>query len=267
MHILISNDDGIYSPGLLALAQAAAAFGTVRVVAPDVERSSAGQSITASRPLVYKRTRLPGLGEEIEAYRVDGTPADCVALGCSQWGKVDVVLSGINLGSNLGNSLWHSGTLAAARQAVLLGVRGIALSAPVRGPRRDDAPLSEAGAGSAAEAALSEPDEPDFAALRPAVDDVLRRLLPDRRLCLVNVNFPAQAPRGLRWTRLSVRHYDGRVVPGRDPQGRPHFWFTVAPLEPAEDGTDRRAVADGYVALTPLRLDLTDEALLAQAAG
>ena len=106
MHILISNDDGIYSPGLLALAQAAAAFGTVRVVAPDVERSSAGQSITASRPLVYKRTRLPGLGDGIEAYRVDGTPADCVALGCSQWGKVDVVLSGINLGSNLGNSLW-----------------------------------------------------------------------------------------------------------------------------------------------------------------
>src|SRR5918999_4055888 len=127
MRILIANDDGIYSPGLCALAEAASRFGDVRIVAPDVEQSSMGHAITASRPLSYKRTPLRGF----EAYRVNGTPADCVALGSHHWEKVDVVLSGINLGTNLGNSVWHSGTLAAAKQAALLGLRGIAFSAPI----------------------------------------------------------------------------------------------------------------------------------------
>ena len=124
MRILITNDDGIYSPGIALLAEVAAGFGDVRVVAPDVERSSAGHSITASRPLSYQRTPI----KNVDAYRVNGTPADCVALGSHHWEKVDVVLSGINLGSNLGNAMWHSGTLAAAKQAVLLGMRGIAFS-------------------------------------------------------------------------------------------------------------------------------------------
>src|SRR3954451_23510995 len=104
MRILITNDDGVYSPGIAALAEVASAFGEVRIVAPDVERSSAGHSITASRPLDYKRTPLKGVA--VEAFRVDGTPADCVALGTYHWDKVDIVLSGINLGSNLGNGLW-----------------------------------------------------------------------------------------------------------------------------------------------------------------
>jgi broad specificity polyphosphatase/5'/3'-nucleotidase SurE len=164
MRILLTNDDGVYSPGISALAEAAARFGEVRIVAPDVERSSAGHSITAARPLGYKRTPLKG----VEAYRVDGTPADCVALGTYHWEKVDVVLSGINLGSNL-------------------------------------------------------------------------------------------------WTRQSVRHYDGKVVPGKDPMGRTHYWFTVVPLESAEEGTDRWAIERGYVSMTPLRLDLTDGARLAAA--
>ena len=112
MRLLISNDDGIYSPGIEALAEAASAFGEVRIVAPDVEQSSMGQAITASRPLQYHRTPIQGF----EAYRVNGTPSDCVALGAYNWDKVDVVLSGLNLGSNLGTSLWHSGTLAAAKQ-------------------------------------------------------------------------------------------------------------------------------------------------------
>ena len=145
MRLLIANDDGIYSPGIAALAEAAAKFGDVRVVAPDVEQSSAGHAITASRPLSYRRTPIKGF----EAYRVNGTPADCVALGAYNWEKVDVVLSGINLGSNLGNAMWHSGTLAAAKQAVLLGLRGIALSAPVTR------------------------DEPEFDILKPSLEKVL----------------------------------------------------------------------------------------------
>jgi 5'-nucleotidase len=237
MRILIANDDGIYSPGVAALAEVAAKFGDVRIVAPDVEMSSAGHSITSTRPLSYKRTPIRGF----EAYRVNGTPADCVALGAHMWERVDVVLSGINIGSNLGNSMWHSGTLAAAKQAVLLGMRGIALSAPVT-------------AG-----------EPDFEALKPSVEDVLKLILPAQELTLVNVNFPESNPAGLRWTRQSVRLYDGKVVPGEDPMGRKHFWFVVIPLEVAEEGTDRWAVEQGYVSMTPLRLDLTNEAELASA--
>src|SRR3954466_12472359 len=233
MRILVTNDDGVYSPGITALAQVAAKFGEVRVVAPDVERSAAGQSITASRPLSYKRNP----STEVETYRVNGTPADCVALGAHNWEKVDVVLSGINLGSNLGSSIWHSGTLAAARQAALLGLRGIALSTP------------------------SGRSEPDFERIAPFVHQVLECLLPHPALPLVNVNLPRD-PKGLRWTRQSVRYYDGAVVPGEDPMGRKHFWLTVRPTDEAEEGTDLRAVREGYVSLTPLRLDLTDHAEL-----
>lgn len=236
MRILVTNDDGIYSPGLLALAECAADFGDVRVVAPDVEQSSMSHAITASRPLTYRRANLGGM----EAYRVNGTPADCVALGAYQWEQVDLVLSGINLGPNLGNSVWHSGTLAAAKQAALLGIRGIALSTP---------------AGEI---------EPEFERLRPYVHTVLERLLPLSELLLVNVNFPRD-PRGLAWTRQSVRQYDGKVVPGEDPMGRKHFWFTVIPIEATEKGSDRWAVQQGLVSVTPLRLDLTDEEKLAWA--
>jgi 5'-nucleotidase len=245
MRILITNDDGIYSPGILALAEAAAKFGDVRIVAPDVERSSAGHSITASYPLSYKRTPIAGF----EAYRVNGTPADCVALGTHNWDKVDVVLSGINLGSNLGNAMWHSGTVAAAKQATLLGLRGIALSVPARA----DEPARV--------------DEPDFEVLKPAIGQVLEILIHDRELRLVNVNFPDVEPRGLRWTRQSVRHYDGRIVAGEDPMGRKHYWFSIIPMEEAERGTDRWAVEERYVSMTPLRLDLTNEKELAAAAA
>lgn len=239
MRILVSNDDGIYSPGIAALAQVAAQFGEVRVVAPDVEMSSASHAITASRPLLYKPTPLP-TSREIKAFRVNGTPADCVALGIHNWESVDVVLSGINLGTNLGNALWHSGTLAAAKQAVLFGARGIAFST------------------------ASTDAEPDFETLQPWVERVLRLLLPDPRLTLVNVNLPV-APRGMRWTRQSVRHYDGKVVPSKDPYGRTHYWFTVIPVEETEQDTDRWAFEQGHVSLTPLRLHLTNDDELAEA--
>src|SRR5215216_4026130 len=134
MKILITNDDGIYSPGIACLARVARRFGEVRVVAPDVEQSSMGHAITASRPLFYKKSpKIEGL----EAYRVNGTPADCVSLGSHLWAQTDIVLSGINIGANLGNSMWHSGTLAGAKQAVLLGMRGIALSAPASSVEAD----------------------------------------------------------------------------------------------------------------------------------
>ncbi len=237
MRILISNDDGIYSPGIVALAKVASRFGEVRIVAPDVEQSSMGHAITASRPLRYKRIQLG----KFEAYRVNGTPADCVALGTHHWQRIDLVLSGINLGLNLGNSCWHSGTLAAAKQAALLGLRGIAIST-----------------------AVSDKEEPDFSALEPYIAKVLDLLLEEKTMPLVNVNLP-QKPRGIRWTRQSVRQYDGKVVASKDPMGRPIYWFTITPLQGAEEGTDRWAVEHNWVSITPLRLDLTDEKDLARA--
>lgn len=230
MRILVTNDDGIYSPGLAALARAAARFGEVRIVAPDIEQSSMGHAITSSRPLSWKKTTVG----DFHARRVNGTPADCVALGVSEWKECNMVLSGINLGPNLGNAMWHSGTLAGAKQASLLGVRGIALSYT----------------------AVSE--EPTFEKLQTWIDRVLELLLlREQGLPLVNVNFPRD-PKGMAWTRQAVRHYDGYVIPGQDPMGRKHFWFAVRPIDQVEEGTDLWAVQRGMVSITPLRLDLTD---------
>lgn len=236
MRILVTNDDGIYSPGIKALAEVAGKLGEVRIVAPDVEMSSAGHSITASRPLTYKKTPIEG----IEAYRVNGTPADCVALGIHNWEKVDAVLSGVNIGSNLGNSIWHSGTLAGAKQAAFFGLRGIAFSTP----------------------ALQE--EPNFTLLKPWVEIVLNLLMDIPALPLVNVNLPVGIPQGVKWTSQSVRYYGGKVVAGKDPMGRNHFWFTVIPVQDPEQGTDRYVIERGYVSMTPLRLDLSDERKLTE---
>jgi 5'/3'-nucleotidase len=233
MRILISNDDGIYSPGILALAEVAGEFGQVMVFAPDVEQSAMGQAITIQHPLRYYRTPLA----DFEAYRVNGTPADCVALGLCQWEKADLVLSGINLGSNIGHEIWYSGTVAAARQAALVGVPAVGFSL-----------------------ALDE-GEPDFSPLVPYVEQVLRLLQASPRPPLVNVNFPPK-PQGVRFTRQSVRQHTNRVEAGTDPKGRPYYWVDDDPLtDPAED-TDRWAVEHGWASVTPLRLDLTDEAWL-----
>ncbi|HEY0679378.1 MAG TPA: 5'/3'-nucleotidase SurE, partial [Chitinophagaceae bacterium] len=177
MRILITNDDGIYSPGIAALAKVAARFGEVVVVAPDVEQSSMGHAVTHSRPLTVKMSPIPFEG--IEAFRVNGTPADCVALGTHIYKNIEVVLSGINMGPNLGNSMWHSGTLAGAKQGVLLGVKGIAYSTPVG------------------------KSEPDFKLLDPFVAESLKLLLEAPGNGLYNVNLPPQ-PQGVKWTRQSV---------------------------------------------------------------
>ena len=163
MRILISNDDGIFSPGLRALAEAAAQFGEVVIFAPDYEQSAVGHAITIMRPLqVHKVKLITGF----EAYRVNGTPADCVAMGLYHLGGADLVLSGINIGLNLGNDIWHSGTVAAAKQAVLLGVRAIAFSQALNG------------------------GEPTYEKQRPYLTEVLRMLTQENAPNLVNVNLP-----------------------------------------------------------------------------
>jgi 5'-nucleotidase len=235
MRILVTNDDGIHSPGLRILAEVASRFGDVRIVAPDLEQSSMAHAVTATRPLTQRRHVI---SKNLEAYRVNGTPADCVGLGTYIWGDVDVVFSGVNLGLNVGNAMWHSGTLAAAKQASLLGIRGIAFST------------------------AEESDEASYSEIRPHLESVIARLLDHPELALVNVNIPKN-PRGVVFTRQSVRHYHGHIERARDPYDRDIYWFVARPLESAEVGTDRWAVEQDLVSITPLRLDLTDHTALA----
>ena len=216
MKILVTNDDGIYSPGLKCLAQAASKYGDVIVMAPDVEQSSMGQAITSGRPITYKTS--PIHFEGMKAFRVSGTPADCVAMGTHLFDGIDLVLSGVNIGANLGNSAWHSGTLSAARQAVLFGIRGIAFSVSVN------------------------EEEPDFDMLTPFVEKALKEVVHQDERKLLNINFPRRPEGEIIWTSQSVRHYDGKVVEQKDPSGRQKHWFTVTPIEKVDEGSDRWAV-------------------------
>ena len=236
MRILVSNDDGIFSPGLIALAEVASQFGEVVIFAPDFEQSAMGHAITIQRPLQYHRVKIM---KNFEAYRVNGTPADSVAIGLYHLGGADLVLSGINVGSNLGNDVWHSGTVAAAKQGVLLGVPGIAFSQVLDG------------------------EEPTYELQKPFISEVLQMLTTRKAPRLVNVNLPAE-PKGICWTHQSVRAYNGKVVKGQDPMGRRHYWFSAVPLTEPDQDSDRWAIEKDMVALTPLRLDLTDEVWLEQ---
>lgn len=234
MRILVTNDDGIYSPGISALAEVASRFGQVIVIAPDCEQSAMSHAITVQRPFRYHRVKLGSL----EAYRVNGTPADCVALGFYHWGEPDLVLSGINLGSNIGHDIWHSGTVAAAKQSAFFRVRGIAFSQAMNG------------------------EEPSFESAKPHIEQVIRLLLEGEQPLLVNVNLPKGEPQGLLWTHQSVRSYSGKIIEGKDPSGRQNFWFADIPLSHPDPGSDRWAVENDLISLTPLRLDLTDESSL-----
>lgn len=236
MKILVTNDDGIYSPGLACLAKVASSFGEVVVMAPDVEQSSMGHAITANRPITYKTS--PIVFDDLEAYRVNGTPADCVAMGIHLFKDFDLVLSGINMGANLGNSAWHSGTLSAARQAVLFNQRGIALSVSLSS------------------------NEVDFGNLEPHVHKALSNVIPLDQPELLNINFPYSPDGEIIWTKQAVRHYDGTVIASKDPMGRNHYWFTVTPIETEEEGSDRWAVKQGKISITPMLVDLTDNRFL-----
>lgn len=244
--VLVANDDGIFSPGIKALGLAMSEIADVVVVAPDVEQSAVGHGITIRRPLRFKHTASAGFGG-IPAYRVDGTPADCVVLGVHLLGKPDLVVSGINLGGNLGDDLTHSGTVAAAIEGLAMGVPSIAFSQ-----------LSTAG-------------EYDFipsaAYAAKLAREVLERGLPPR--VLLNVNFPSGEPRGVRVTRVGEHRWEDQIVTRQDPEGREYHW--VAGVSKARDAhdvtTDYGAVQAGYISVTPVRLDLTARDLLDEVAG
>ena len=249
MRILVTNDDGIHAPGLRALAEAASAFGEVKVVAPDRERSACGHSMTMRDPLRVVHSPWPG----IDAYHLDGVPVDCVNVGLTvAWPDgCDLVLSGINSGPNLGYDVTYSGTVAGAMEGAINGIRSIALSMAVLS---HGAPCHFetccAWLASRWEFLTTCPLEPET---------------------FLNINVPAvplERLLGDRVVPMGGRIYEDRVEARHDPWGRPYYWQGgVAVLDGAQPHTDLEAVVEGLVSITPLRLNWTDrEAVEALAA-
>lgn len=245
MRILLTNDDGINAPGFAVLETIAAQLSDdVWVCAPAEEKSGAGHSLTLNEPV-----RLRQHGER--RYSVTGTPTDSVMLALRtilEDKKPDLILSGVNRGANLGDDITYSGTVSAAMEGALAGIRSIALSQ-----------VLDRGSDHAA-----------FDAAEQWGEKVLRPLLgtPFPNRTLVNVNFPPLAAdriNGIRIVRQGFHDYSrGSVVEGRDPRGFKYYWFGLHAIEHTLDhGTDLEAMADGYVAVTPLQLDLTHDASLA----
>jgi 5'-nucleotidase len=239
LRILISNDDGIGAPGLRVLADTLAALGEVTVVAPDRERSAAGHSITLTRPL--RASRL-----DRNWYSVDGTPTDCIALALRGFlpEPPELVVAGINEGTNLGDDVTYSGTVAAAAEATLCGCSAFAVSLAVEGEARHW--------GTAAQYAVI------------VARAIASHGLPAGTLLNVNVpNLALERIRGVAVTRQGRRTYSETIVQKVDPRGKTYYWIGGEPPRwEQEGGTDYDAVRAGAVSVTPLHLDLTNYAVL-----
>ncbi len=238
MKILLTNDDGIYAPGLLALYEELQRLGRVQLVAPSVEQSGVGLSITYLHPL---QVREEFRGGEHFGWAVHGSPADCVKMGVLEFceEKPNLVVSGINSGSNVGINVLYSGTVAGAIEGAFFGITSIAVSQNVN-------------------------SQPDYRKTAVSAVNLIAQILDQQPAngSLWNINFPDQAmgpPKGIKVCSLGVRRFPERLEKRVDPRGRPYYWsgldYLVSPeMEP---GTDLREVAEGYVTLTPMKFDLT----------
>jgi 5'-nucleotidase len=240
-HILVTNDDGVFAPGLLALVQEMRKLGSVTVLAPDRNWSGGGHVKTLDRALRVKEVRL---ADGTAAFASDGAPSDCVALATLGYVKepIDLVVSGINAGANLGHDVTYSGTVTAAMEAVIASVPGIAVSLETV-----DDHVGEIDYGPAARAASR------------VVQQVIENGLSPEILLNVNVPFlPDDQIRGICLTRQGLRVYHSRLDERSDPRGMPYYWIGGdAPTGVPEPGTDVGALAEGFVSVTPLQLDLT----------
>jgi 5'-nucleotidase len=240
MKILVSNDDGVFAPGIKALAKELATVADIEVVAPDRNRSGASNSLTLTRPLTVKQM-------ENGYYSVEGTPTDCVHLALTGFldSVTDMVVSGINDGANLGDDILYSGTVAAAMEGRYLGLPAIAISM------------------------VGEHIEHYETAAIIAKQLVMKLRvngLPSQTILNVNVpNLPLEQIKGIQVTRLGTRHCAEKVCKDHDPRGRPIYWIGPPGLEAdAGVGTDFYAVNEGYVSITPLHLDMTNYKLFDQ---
>lgn len=243
MHILVTNDDGVTAPGLLALAKALGEVGQVTVLAPDHNWSASGHVKTLHRPLRVKEVEL---ADGSPALASDGAPSDCVALAVLGLipEKVDIVVSGINPNANIGHDVTYSGTVTAAMEAAIWGIPGVAVSL--------DAPEYFAGALDYLTAAQ---------VASRIVSAIFRNGVP--KGILLNVNVPyltLDELKGYKITRQGLRVYRDSLVVREDPRGRPYYWIGgEAPTGVHEEGTDFGALKDGFVSITPLQLDLTHQ--------
>ncbi len=235
MLVLLSNDDGVVAPGLAALRREMARFAKVIIVAPETNQSAAGHSLTLQRPL---RVRKAGP----DVYAIDGTPTDAVTWAFHKLlvkDKPDLVISGINAGANLGDDVTYSGTVAAAIEGTILGVPSIAAS-------------------------LVDENGTDFRPAARFIARLARWMLKDKipEGTLLNVNLPNNGKEPLREfaiTRLGKRTYHDIISEKVDPRGKEYFWIAGEPTaDLTEADTDLRAVADGLVSITPLKVDITD---------
>ncbi|MEL6238101.1 MAG: 5'/3'-nucleotidase SurE [Pseudomonadota bacterium] len=262
MRILVTNDDGYHAPGLAVLEEIAAQFSDdIWVCAPSEEQSGAGHSLTLNRPV-----RLQKYAER--RFAVTGTPTDSVMMALREVldSPPDLILSGVNRGANLGDDITYSGTVSAAIEGALAGIRSIALS-QVYGPgntRRniDGGIIDGSGDADLFDAAAKWGPK----AIQPLLDT------PFAERTLVNVNFPpcpAGDVEGIRVVRQGFHDYSrGSIVEGKDPRGHRYFWFGLHAIEHTLDhGTDLEAIDEGYVAVTPLQLDLTHHSSLANLAA
>ena len=229
--ILVTNDDGVHSPGIRALADALAPFGDVTIVAPIQEASAIGHALTLRRPL-----RIETIAPAV--FAIDGTPTDCVNIAITHIlkEKPDLIVSGINKGWNLGDDITYSGTVSGALEGALLGPPGIAVSLK-RTPTYDFGPSAAAAASVAAA--------------------VLRHGLPSRHF--ININVPAGTPKGMRITTQAKRNHVTKIDARTDPRGNPYYWIEEALDEyhPENGRSDHEAVREGYVSVTPLQPDMT----------
>ncbi|HZK17893.1 MAG TPA: 5'/3'-nucleotidase SurE [Clostridia bacterium] len=242
MYILITNDDGIYAPGITALRRCLEPIAKrVTVAAPDRERSASGHGITVHRPL--RATEVFYKKETTKGWMVDGTPADCVKLALDALldEEPDLVISGINFGPNLGTDVLYSGTVSASLEALINGVPSLAVS-------------------------LATSKMPDFEIagdfVQKIVPIIVKEVLPEKTL--LNINVPSGNPRGVRVSRLCNRRYVNVFHKRTDPRGKDYFWTAGEPLNLDQDDpeTDARAINEGYISVTPVHFDLTDYGLL-----
>jgi 5'-nucleotidase len=247
MHILVTNDDGVQSPGLLAMAKELAALGKVTIFAPDRNWSASGHAKTLDRPI---RVNEVPLKDGTPAWSCDGAPADCVALPLMGFIEetIDIVVAGINPNANIGTDITYSGTVTAAMEAVITGmIPGIAVS--LDAPEYHTGPL-------------------DFSAAAKVVRIVTKKAMSEQlpKGVFLNINvpyMPFEQIKGFIITRLGTRVYRDKLDRRLDPRGRPYYWIGgEPPTGIIEEGTDFGALKAGFVSITPLLLDMTDHKTL-----
>jgi 5'-nucleotidase len=235
MHILLTNDDGIFAPGLAAIYTELIKFGEVFVVAPASSRSGASHSITYKGPLACTKVNINGL---FSGYSVEGSPADCVKLAVMRLSEkpIDLVVSGINNGANAGINVYYSGTVAAAMEGAFLNIPSVALS-------------------------LACEEDMDFERSAGICADILGKLMPIEAGSVVNINIPYLSngePKGIKIVPQSTGGFDERYILKEDQHGQKVYQLTLGPHRKESPTTDTTSLADGYITITTLAPDMTD---------